>query len=250
MPQIVGVVPALSLRCVTKRYRSPSLGQLAPVTVLRDISLDVSLGEIVVVAGPRGAGKTTLIRCAGGVVRPTFGRVLWLGTEARLLSTCPTAAIVGESPLSPASLTVENALRYHGAMRGPELPATSNRLAEILDKVGLAALRRCVVHALPPQSLRRVALAEALVVDARVLLLDETVTGLCAASADAFGALLLGLASEGRGILIGSRERRVLPRLDSRRFTLLGGSILGGDAAELVWTANRSGATIIPGRVT
>ena len=44
------MVPALSLRSITKRYRSPSLGALAPVTVLRDISLDVSLGEIVVVA--------------------------------------------------------------------------------------------------------------------------------------------------------------------------------------------------------
>lgn len=243
------MVSALSLRSVTKRYRSPSLGKLAPVTVLRDISLDVSLGEIVIVVGPRGAGKTTLIRCAGGVARPTFGRVLWLGTEARLLATCPSAAIVGESPLSPASLTVENALRYHSAMRGPELQATSKRLAEILDKVGLTALRGSVVRALPPQSLRKVALAEALVADARILLLDETVTGLCQASADTFAALLQRLAAEGRGILIGSRERRVLPRLNSRRFTLLGGTILRGDDADVVWTGKGGGATIIPRRM-
>ena len=244
------MVPALSLRSVTKRYRSPALGALAPVTVLRDITLDVSLGEIVVVAGPRGAGKTTLIRCAGGVSRPTFGRVLWLGTEARLLSTCPSAAIVGESPLSPTSLTVENALRYHNAMRGPELPATSSRLTELLEKVGLAALRRALVSTLPPQSLRRVALAEALMVNARVLLLDETVTDLYPASSDVFSALLQTLAAEGRGILIASRERRVLPKLSVRRFTLLGGTLQGGDAAESVWTAKGRAATIIPGRLT
>ncbi|MEO8218950.1 MAG: ABC transporter ATP-binding protein [Acidobacteriota bacterium] len=244
------MVPALSLRSITKRYRSPALGALAPVTVLRDISLDVSLGEIVVVVGPRGAGKTTLIRCAGGVSRPTFGRVLWLGTDARLLSTCPSAAIVGESPLSPGSLTVENGLRYHSAVRGPELPASSSRLTEILAKVGLAALRRSVISALPPQALRRVAIAEALIVDARVLLLDETVTGLCPPSSDLFCAMLQTLAAEGRGVLIGSRERRVLPRLTSRRFTLLGGTILGGESGDGVWTARESGARISRRRET
>ncbi len=244
------MVPALSLRSVTKRYRSPSLGALAPVTVLRDISLDVSLGEIVVVVGPRGAGKTTLIRCAGGVSRPTFGRVLWLGTEARLLSTCPSAAIVGESPLSPGSLSVENALRYHSAMRGPELPTTSSRLTGVLEKVGLTALRHAIVSTLPPQSLRRVAIAESLIVDARVLLLDETVTGLCAASSDAFAAILHTLAAEGRGILIASRERHVLPRLSTRRFTLLNGIILGGDDAGAGWTASGSGTTMFRRRAT
>lgn len=242
------MVPALSLRSVTKRYRSPALGALAPVTVLRDVSLDVSLGEIVVIAGPRGSGKTTLIRCAGGVARPTFGRILWLGTEARLLSTCPAAAIVGESPLSPGSLTVENALRYHSAMRGPELATTSSRLAEILESVGIATIRRAVINALPPLLLRRVALAEALIVDARVLLLDETATGLCPASSHAFGALLRTLASAGRGILVGSRERGVLSELVARRFTLLNGGLLGGEAPDGVWTGRGTAATIISGR--
>lgn len=242
------MVPALSLRSVTKRFRSPSFGALAPVTVLRDISLDVSLGEIVIVAGPRGAGKTTLIRCAGGVSRPTFGRILWMGTEPRLLATPPSAAIVAESPLSPRTLTVENALRYHSTIRGPELPATSERLSEILERVGLSSLRRAVVGALPPQSARRLALAEALVADARVLLLDETVTGLCPASADAFAALLQSLARDGRGILVASRERHVLSRLALRRLTLLGGILLNNDAGDSLWTARARRATINPGR--
>jgi len=246
---LAAMVPALSLRSVTKRYRSPALGALAPVTVLRDITLDVSLGEIVVIAGPRGAGKTTLIRCAGGVARPTFGRILWLGTEARLLSTCPAAAVVGESPLSPGSLTVENALRYHSAMRGPALPATSSRLTEVLELVGITTIRRAVINALPPQLLRRVALAEALIVDARVLLLDETATGLCPASSDAFAMLLRTLAVEGRGILVASRERRVLSELATRRFTLLNGSLLGGETPDGVWTGNGTASTIIPRRI-
>lgn len=238
------VVPALSLRAVTKRYRSPSLGVLAPVTILDDISFDVSLGEIVVVAGPRGAGKTTLVRCAGGVSRPTFGRVSWLGTDCRLLSTTPSAAIVGETPLSPTSLTVEDALRYHCAMRDVDIPGGGTRLRDITERVGLQTLRRATVNALAPLALRRVALAEALAVDARVLLLDETATGLCPSASEHFGALLRSLAQEGRGILVASRERGVLPRLRIRRFTLLSGRLIGGESGTSLWTPNEPRTTM------
>ncbi|MBV6521104.1 MAG: Glutamine transport ATP-binding protein GlnQ [Gemmatimonadaceae bacterium] len=239
------MVPALSLRSVTKRYRSPSFGALSPITVLRDVSLDVSLGEIVIVAGPRGAGKTTLIRCAGGVSRPTFGRILWLGTDARLLSATPSAAIVGESPLSPGSMSVENALRYHCAVRGPDVPPNSSRLGQVLDTVGLGATRTAVVHALPPTLLRRVALAEALMVDARLLLLDETATGLCPSAAHAFATMLQSIAAQQRGILICSREREILPRSSARRFTLLGGSIVQAETTSSTW-AMRAAATNRP----
>ncbi|MFN8571923.1 MAG: ATP-binding cassette domain-containing protein [Gemmatimonadaceae bacterium] len=217
---------------------------LAPVTILNDISFDVSLGEIVVVAGPRGAGKSTLIRCAGGVARPTFGRVLWLGTDAQLLGTTPSAAIVGETPLSPNSLTVEDALRYHCAMRDVALPAGGSRLRDIAERVGLSTLRRATVNALAPLALRRVALAEALAVDARVLLLDETATGLCPSAAEHFGILLRSLSQEGRGIVVASRERAVLPRLHVRRFTLLGGRLIGGECGTSLWTPGESRTTM------
>lgn len=225
------MVPALSLRAVTKRYRSPALGALAPVTVLRDINLDVALGDVVIVAGPRGAGKTTLLRCAAGIARPTFGRILWLGTDARLLSADPSAALVGETPLGPRSLTVLDALRYHAAMRRLSWATNSKRLLDILDRVGLATQRGAVLNALTPLALRRVAVAEALAVDARILLLDETATSLCPTASDGFGQLLQSLAQDGRGILVASRERSVLARLPLRRLTLLNGSILGADGA-------------------
>ncbi|MFN8580756.1 MAG: hypothetical protein U0163_07255 [Gemmatimonadaceae bacterium] len=129
-------------------------------------------------------------------------------------------------------------------MRNIELPARSERLADIINRVGLATLRRSVVNALAPLALRRVALAEALAVDARVLLLDETATGLCPSAADQFGALLRHIASDGRGVLVVSRERGVLPHLSSRRFTLLGGVLLGGDLPGTLWTGQDSRMTI------
>ena len=240
------MVPALSIRSLCKRYRSPTLGVFAPITVLRDISLDLALGEIAALVGPRGAGKTTLLRCAAGIARATTGRVLWFGTEARLLADTPCCAFVGEGPISPNTLSVEDSLRYHVAMRGRELPPRSGQLQEILERTGLAALRGAKLSRLPPSVLRRVAVAEALSRGAQILLLDETCTSLGPPNGSSFALVLQELAREGRSVLVASRERSVLASLRVRRFTLMGGQLVGSDRSDAPWTAAPARETINP----
>lgn len=244
------MLPALAVRSVSKRFRTSGFGHWTYLTVLQNVSLTVAAGEIVAIAGPRNCGKSTLLRCAAGLVRPDAGQVTWFGADAHLVSGRRTAALVGEMPRGPTSLSVEESLRYHATMHGTTPMPRAGALLEHLDRVGLGALRRGTVSRLTPSALRRLAIAEALSSGARLLLLDETCSGLAGPAMTVCGELLQRLAAEGATIVVASRERSVLATLEIRRYTLFGGSLWGGDHSTAVWTSLKTGERIRPGKLS
>ena len=146
---------------------------------LRDITLTIGSGELVTLLGPSGCGKTTVLRAvagllptAGGDIRFDDASVLGVPAEAR------GAAMVFQKPLLFPHLTVAENIGFGLKMRRMPHAAIEARVAEAMEWTQLAGLARRRPHELSGGQEQRVALARALVVDPRVLLLDEPFSAL------------------------------------------------------------------------
>jgi ABC-2 type transport system ATP-binding protein len=142
--------------------------------VLADLSLAVRTGSVTGLLGPSGCGKTTLMRAIVGVQIVAGGSVEVLGRPAGAPELRPRVGYVTQAPSVYADLSVEENLRYFGAILGvgPE------RVDELLETVELAPVRRRVVGALSGGQRSRVSLASALLNNPELLVLDEPTVGL------------------------------------------------------------------------
>jgi NitT/TauT family transport system ATP-binding protein len=146
------------------------------VEALRDIDLKVSAGEFVAIVGRSGCGKSTLLRLMAGLLRPSTGRVVIDGTEV----TRPRRdiALMFQRPaLLPWRSVLDNVLlpiEFAGARRS----AHKARARELLDMVGLDGFHRRLPHELSGGMQQRVALCRSLIMQPRVMLMDEPFSAL------------------------------------------------------------------------
>ena len=137
-------------------------------------------GEVFCLLGPNGSGKTTLFRILSTLLRPTSGRVLILGhelaTEAKAIREL--LGVVFQHPGLDAKLTVRENLRHQGHLYGLAGKPLRNRIAELLERFGVADRIDERVEVLSGGLQRRVEIAKAILHCPRVLLLDEPSSGL------------------------------------------------------------------------
>jgi ABC-2 type transport system ATP-binding protein len=150
------------LHGVGKRY-----GSRGP-WVLRGVDLELSPGSLVRVDGANGSGKSTLLALVAGIVKPSKGRVTGRGV----------CAYVPERLPSVLPFDVTGYLDRLGAVYGLAPEDTRQRAVHWLDRLGAAAWSRAPMSTLSKGTAQKVALAQALMVDAEVLVLDEAWTGL------------------------------------------------------------------------
>ena len=165
-------------------------------TVLEQVHFTVAAGRITGLLGPNGAGKTTLLRCLVGTLTPDHGRCLIAGVDPRL-DPVDAAAHVGFMPDQPpleGDLRVDEYLRLHGRLRGLSGQRLETRLEAVLDLVDLTARRRHLAQTLSRGQRSRLGLAEALLHEPAVLILDEPAAGLDPAQVVALRHLLRRLA--------------------------------------------------------
>jgi putative ABC transport system ATP-binding protein len=202
---------ALSARRVTKRVTDGR----ARREVLRDISIDLERGEVVVIRGASGSGKTTLLAVLGGMLLPTSGEI-WLDGEpvSRLrdhqraeIRRAKVGYLFQDFALIEQMSVLDNLLlplvpqgRANGARA---------RAHELLERFGIGSLSRTSVSALSGGERQRVALARARILEPAVLLLDEPTAHLDESRARALMDDLVGLSAEGAAVLIASHDPRV-----------------------------------------
>jgi len=146
------------------------------VRALDGVTLHVPPGTAMGVVGPNGAGKSTLIRLLLGYLRPTAGSVVLDGAAPREYVAARGIAYVPEIVAIPPSFPVGHALRVFAALA--ELPEAAARTAAALERVGMADAVEQRIGALSKGMLQRVAIAQALLGDRRVMVLDEPTSGL------------------------------------------------------------------------
>ncbi len=152
---------------VSKYYEATNAGLWA----LRDLSLGIERGEFVVLLGPSGCGKTTLLHILAGLASPTSGSVLLDGERVRRCG--PERSLIFQSPRLFPWLTAEKNVSFGLRMAGHSAASCEQAAREALERMGLGEAASLYPHELSGGMQQRVALARALVLDPRVLLMDE-----------------------------------------------------------------------------
>ena len=164
-------MPGLSLRNLTKRF-GKTIG-------VQDLTLEIHDGELMTLLGPSGCGKTTTLRCVAGLLKPDAGEI-YLG-EQRMTDLLPEKRGIGlvfqNYALWP-HMTVYGNLAFGLQLRGIARAEAQKRIDKALAMVRLAGFQDRYPRQLSGGQQQRVALARALVIEPRLLLLDEPLSNL------------------------------------------------------------------------
>jgi ABC-type Fe3+/spermidine/putrescine transport system ATPase subunit len=163
----------VTLRSLTKRYH----GQAAPI--LKDFSLTVANGELLALLGPSGSGKSTLLKLIAGVEQPDKGDILFDGTSVLHIPPNKRGAVFmfQKSYLFPFLSVAEN-IGFGLKVKHIPAPAVRSAVAKMLDLIGLPGIEKRKPGQLSGGEQQRVALARALVINPKLLLLDEPLSSL------------------------------------------------------------------------
>lgn len=168
--------PAIVVRDVAKTFR---LGlRLKKVEAVRGISLTVNRGEVFGFLGPNGAGKTTTIKMAMGLVRPTRGSIEILGGSMGDSETRNRIGYLPEHPYFHDYLTPVETLNFYGKLFGLSREERAKRIDELLERVGLNHARQRTLRKFSKGMLQRLGIAQALLNNPDLLVLDEPLSGL------------------------------------------------------------------------
>lgn len=207
-PAVPRAQPVLCAREITAGYGA--------VPVIRDVSLDVAPGEVVLLIGPNGAGKSTVVKALNGELGLMSGSVHLAGTDITALTENERAALgLGYVPQSRdvfPTLTVTENLEM-GGYRLPRADADA-RVAAIFDRFpALARLRKRMAQTLSGGERKLLAIGRALVAEPMTLMLDEPTANLASAIATVvLKEIVSGLAEADRAILL--VEQRIAIALD------------------------------------
>jgi len=228
----------IQVRQLTKWY--------GPILALDGIDLDVPAGRIVGFLGPNGAGKTTAIRILTGYMPPSAGRATINGHDV-ISDSLAVRGSIGylpeNTPLYPEMRTREQ-LHYFGRLHGLSRADRRRRINELTDRCGLQHIVDRPIGQLSKGNRQRVGLAQALLHDPPVLILDEPTVGLDPAQITAVRGLIRELAGE-KTILLSTH---ILPEAEKTCQEMViiadGRIIASGTPAELTAQA-RSGAAVL-----
>ena len=214
----------LEIRNVTKRYRNK--------TAVADVSLTLTAG-VWGLLGANGAGKTTLMRMLAGILQPTDGKILCDGVEIGALG----AAYRGKLGYLPQEFgfypefTVQDYLEYMAALKGLPRAEAARQIDALLERVSLAEVRRKKIVKLSGGMKRRVGIAQALLNDPEILILDEPTAGLDPGERVRFRNLLSEFAQD-RIVLISTHIVSDVEYIAAENAVMKNGTIIALDTTE------------------
>jgi len=171
-----------------------------------DVSLSVSRGAIHGLLGPNGAGKTTTLKMLLGLVRPSGGTFEILGMQAQKSGARARLGFLPEQPYFPTQLTVVEAMQLYGRLSGVSKADIRAQGPVLLEKVGLEGREKTLLSRFSRGMLQRLGLAQAMLGNPEVVVLDEPASGLDPVGQRDVRNLMLELRSSGTAILLSSHQ--------------------------------------------
>ena len=175
-----------------------------PYRALDALSFDIPAGGVFGLLGPNGAGKTTTLKLIVDLLRPTSGRAEVLGRPAGDVDARGRLGFLPEHPAFYDHLTAEELLAYFAGLFGYTGEDRRQRVSRMLDLVGLDDARRRPLRQYSKGMVQRVGLAQALINDPELVILDEPMSGLDPLGRREVREIILGLRDEGRTVLFSS----------------------------------------------
>jgi ABC-2 type transport system ATP-binding protein len=195
--------PVIDVHDLRKTYRDGLLGRRR-VEALRGVTFQIGGGEIFGLLGPNGAGKTTLIKVLLGIVRKSGGQATLLGRPPGDRRGRREVGYLPENHRIPAHHTGDTALEYYGGLSGLSLAEIKRRRPALLDQVGLGQWGRTSVKKYSKGMLQRLGLAQALLHDPKLLILDEPTDGVDPVGRAEMRELWRRLKDDGKTIFVNS----------------------------------------------
>ena len=190
----------VSVDGVVKDFR-PGLG-LRTKRVLHGVSFDVHEGEIFGFVGPNGAGKTTTLKVLMGLIKATAGHASILGHDVTESRFRQHIGFLPENPYFYDHLTGREILTFYATLSGVPKPQRAERVAQLLDWVGLSQAADTRLRTYSKGMLQRVGIAQAIVHDPDIVFLDEPMSGLDPIGRKEIRDLILRLNGEGKTIFM------------------------------------------------
>ena len=245
---------ALSTHELTKDY-AVGFWKKRPYRALDRLTLDVEAGEVFGFLGPNGAGKTTTLKLLMQLVFPTSGRAELLGQPLGSIDARRRIGYLPENPYFYDYLTAEELLIYFAGLFGYPAAERRRRANRLLDDVGIAGERRLQLRKFSKGMLQRVGIAQALINDPELVILDEPMSGLDPLGRREVRQLILRLRDRGATVFFSSHVLSDAEALCNRVAILAKGRLIASGRLTDILAFHQRGWELIvshidPGRLT
>ena len=193
---------AVTVSGLTKVFSVPFHRE--PVIAVRNLDLRIEPGEVYGLLGPNGSGKSTTLKIILGLVSPTRGRTEIFGRDSSLVESREAVGFLPENPYFYKYLTGEETLRFFGKLCGLSGSRLRERADQLLELVGLTNVRSRRLSTYSKGMLQRIGLAQALIHEPKLVVLDEPTAGVDPAGSCDIRNLIVDLKRRGITVLLSS----------------------------------------------
>jgi len=194
----------IETRNLTKVYRD--FWGRQKVRALKALDLEIRRGEVFGLLGPNGSGKTTTIKVILGLLFPTSGQVLCFGRDATDVTKNERIGYLPEESYLYKFLSAEETLDFYGRLFKMSRKLRRQRTSELISLVGLTQAKKRQLREYSKGMTRRIGLAQALINDPELILLDEPTTGLDPLGIRDMKQMILDLRDQGKTIVMCSHR--------------------------------------------
>lgn len=187
--------PAVEIRNLVKDFKTSF--RRRPLRAVDGVDLTIQPGEVYGLIGPNGSGKSTTMKALLGLLAPSAGSCAIFGRDSLAVDSRNDVGFLPENPYFYKHLTGAETVRFYGRLCGLRGAALEARIAELLELVGLADARDRRLAGYSKGMLQRIGLAQALVQDPRLVILDEPTAGVDPLGARHIRDLILSLRQRG-----------------------------------------------------
>ena len=168
-------IPAVEIRHLVKDFKTSFKRQ--PLRAVDDVSIRIMPGEVYGLIGPNGSGKSTAMKALLGLVAPSSGDCAIFGKDSLKVDSRNEVGFLPENPYFYKHLSGKETLEFYGKLCGIRGATLKDRVAELLDLVGLADASHRRIGGYSKGMLQRIGLAQALIQKPRLVILDEPTAG-------------------------------------------------------------------------
>lgn len=230
---------AVSVENLNKVFRVPFRQE--SIVAVRDLNLRVEPGEIYGLLGPNGSGKSTTFKIILGLMAPTRGQTKVFGRDSSAVKSRESVGYLPENPYFYKFLTGEETLRFFGKLCRPSGSRSKNRTDELLELVGLTNSRNRRLGTYSKGMLQRIGLAQALINEPKLVVLDEPTAGVDPAGSRVIRNIIVELKRRGASVLLSSHLLEQVQEVCDRVGILSNGTLVReGRLEELIAVADQS----------
>src|SRR5216110_1044237 len=229
---------AVAVSGLTKIFPIPLHRQ--SIVAVRDLDLRVNACEVYGLLGPNGSGKSTTLKIILGLVSPTRGRTKIFGRDSSLVESRHAVGFLPENPYFYKFLTGEEMLRFFGKLCRLNGSQLKDRVCELLELVGLTNARDQRLSTYSKGMLQRIGLAQALINEPKLVVLDEPSAGVDPAGSRDIRNIIIDLKQRGVTVLLSSHLLGQVQEICDRVGILARGTLMReGRLEELIAIGNR-----------